>query len=213
MKTLLLILLPLVMLVFGSLAWALEADYVKYEADPEENLQTQGFGVHSGNGYAWRYMTDKHGFQIVLGGYTSGNNNNHFSNTLPAYNYNPPSPVTDTHNGRKYYVNIGANYIKPLKRTQFTLFYLHAGANWNYSDQRKYTQHYTYNSSFDNYYKVGNPTVSHNISSYVNIGAGPGFELTLGKYVKFAVELPVTYTGKDEFLMYIPQAGLYYYFK
>lgn len=219
MKRLLLIILPLVMVTYGSVAWAQNGkDYTV--ADYEETLTTQGFGVHfgnvSGNGYAWRYMTDNNGIQLVLGGYTSGDNSYHFPSTYSNYESNPAPFVYDRDPGRKYYINFGANYIKPLKRTQYSLFYVHAGVNWNYSDQRIYTQKYVYEteSGSENIYSLDDsPVISHKVKSYVNIGAGPGFELALGRYVKLALELPVTYTGKDEFLMYIPQAGLYYYFK
>lgn len=219
MKKLVLIALTLAILSCLNLAWAQNETTDESLNTPSVSMANQGFGVHfgnvSGSGYAWRYMNDKHGVQLVLGGFTTGDNGVFFSPQIPVAD---TLDTWDTENGRKYYMNFGVNYLKPLKQTEFTLFYLHAGLNWNYSDQKQYKQRYSLYSIPEDggnniYTKAGSPTVSHKISSYVNIGAGPGFEIALGRYVKLSLELPVTYTGKDEFLMYIPQAGLYYYFQ
>lgn len=184
------------------------------------NGNTHGFGVHfgnvSGNGYAYRYITDKLGIQLVVGGMTSGDN--HYSMPDQLIIYDSPHPLTTVRvdNGRKYNFNLGGNIILPLKRTTGSMFYLHAGTNWKYSDQKQYKQDYQRYSSSDyqaNYSPTGDVTTSHKMKSYFNVGIGPGVELSAGKYFKLALELPITYTGDNEFIMYIPQAGLYYYFK
>jgi hypothetical protein len=92
------------------------------------------------------------------------------------------------------------------------MFYIHAGANWKYSDQKYYHQDYQLVNNTE-YRAAGSVYTSHKVKSFFNVGIGPGAEIQAGRYFKLALELPVTYTGDKEFIMYIPQVGLYYYFK
>jgi hypothetical protein len=176
------------------------------------------FGIHfgnvSGNGYAYRYMTEKYGIQVVAGGFTSGSNSHSFADRIYRYDSNNDINLTLTDEGRKYSINLGGNLIVPLKKTENSLFYIHGGICWFYSDRKTYNRDYNIDNVYPGYYDaVGETYTTHKIRSYMNIGAGPGVELLVGKYFKLALELPVTYTGNDEFIMYIPQAGLYYYFR
>jgi hypothetical protein len=194
----------------------------KNQHNSDNDAETQAFGVHfgnvSGNGYAYRYLGQQLGIQLVGGGFTTGNNNASLPNrVIDNDNYtNPPSLITRTDDGRKYSFNLGGNLIFPLKRTGSALFYLHTGVCWKYSDLKIYKQNYSldYISNYTSYYEPsGGVYSSHKVKSYVNYGIGPGVELLAGKYFKLSLELPITYTGNDELIMYIPQAGLYYYFK
>lgn len=45
------------------------------------------------------------------------------------------------------------------------------------------------------------------------LGIGPGVELILGRNVRFTAELPITLNWQKYIVMWIPMAGLYYYFK
>ena len=45
------------------------------------------------------------------------------------------------------------------------------------------------------------------------IGAGPGFEIGYGSKFRLALEMPLTYNWKNDIIMYIPQVGIYYYFR
>jgi hypothetical protein len=215
----LMLIMTLLTVLMGSLI-AQETEAFIADNAPDTSIAAQGFGVHfgnvSGNGYAWRYLKEKWGVQLVVGGLTSGKNDYSFDEGYYNYDTNPASSVFQKDNGRKYYFNLGANGILPLSRTSSMLFYLHGGINWQYTDQQVYNQEYIYDysSGSTNYYdQSGDPTISHKIKSYANIGVGPGFEFFIGKNLKLALELPITYTGNNEFYMYIPQAGLYYYFK
>jgi len=187
-------------------------------SSPSNNVKNaQAFGVHfgyvSGNGYAYRYMTDKWGLQLVGGGYSLGSNSHDFSDRV----YNEDGTLASlirTDKGRKYSFDMAANVILPLQRTNNTLFYVHGGFCWQYSVQKVYEQSYIQSDDNIHYYDATGPTRSTNkIRSYTNVGAGPGAEFLIGKSFKLVLELPITYTGNDEFIMYIPQAGLYYYFK
>jgi len=203
----------------GLLLFAVNAFAVdKTPADNNAYNQRQGFGVHfgnvSGNGYAWRYIGAPLGIQIVVGGLTAGDNHYNYPDFFNDYDSNSEATIVRTDNARKYNFNVGANLILPLKQANGTMFYLHGGVNWKYADQKKYYR--TYHLEGESYYHTyaSDPVTSkHFIKSYCNIGAGPGVEIQAGKYFKLVLELPITYTGDEEFIMYIPQAGLYYYFK
>jgi len=183
----------------------------------EENGTSQGFGMHfgnvSGNGYSWRIIGEKLGVQLVVGGLTSGNSDYYLPDSF--YSYEPlPSPYVKRDNGRKYSFNSGLNLILPLKNREGMMFYLHGGINWMYSDTKQYKRLYVVDTGNANTFDAaGDVLTGHKIRSYVNIGMGPGFEYYVSKSFKIALELPMTYTGKGEFIMYIPQAGLYYYYK
>ncbi|MBM4400284.1 MAG: hypothetical protein FJ041_08165 [Candidatus Cloacimonetes bacterium] len=184
-------------------------------SSPAEEEGSHGFGIHfgnvSGNGYAYRYLGQELGIQVVVGGFTTGKNDPSFSPNI--YHYSNAPQISVTEKGRKYSFNLGGNLIFPLKKLENTVFYLHGGTCWVYSDQKLFTQKYNYSSSMEVYNISGKYETSHNIKSYVNFGAGPGVEMMAGKYFKLVIELPITYTGTKELIMYIPQAGLYYYFK
>jgi hypothetical protein len=189
-----------------------------YAQDNEENLkfENHALGVHfgnvSGNGYAYRYMAKNIGFQFVAGGYTSGTNHYNLPDQVSDYEGIGDVPRVFSDNGRKYSVNLGGNVILPLKRTENTLFYIHSGVCWFYSDTKRFNREYQYYNS-GLYSSDTDVFTSYKIRSYVNVGIGPGAEFLIGKYFKFVLELPITYTGNNELIMYIPQAGLYYYFK
>ncbi len=209
-----------VLVIMGLLLFTVNAFALGNGSDDSDVKYTQGFGVHfgnvSGNGYAYRYIGKDLGFQLVVGGLTDGDNHTNFPEA--AYTYDSPAPLTylRTEKGRKYNFNIGGNVILPLRKTTYSMFYLHAGANWKYSDQKIFSQYYDYDHTEygTSYYYPNEPIyTTHKVRSYCNIGIGPGVELQAGRYFKLALELPVTYTGDDEFIMYIPQVGFYYYFK
>ncbi len=207
--------------MFGLLALPAFAQEEEAMYEAGYSMDRHAFGIHfgnvSGNGYAYRFVEKDWGIQAVAGGFSTGSNKYSFPERF--YNYDSQdNPVTlaRTDNGRKYSINLGVNGILPLKRMENIMFYAHAGMCWFYSTQKKYHQEYTLDNSIAGQYyydPTGEVTSTTKTKSYVNIGAGPGVEVMVGKYFRLSLELPVTYTGKDEFIMYIPQAGLYYYFK
>jgi hypothetical protein len=209
-----------VLVVAGLLLLTVNAFAAEEKTIYKDGNSTQGFGIHfgnvSGNGYAYRYIGRDLGIQLVVGGLTDGNNHHSFAEEISEYGDSSPLTLMRTQKGRRYNFNIGGNFILPLRRTTGSMFYLHAGANWKYSDQKIFSQYYDYDHSeygTNTYYPTDQIYTTHKVKSYFNVGAGPGVELMAGKYFKLSLELPVTYTGDDEFIMYIPQAGLYYYFK
>jgi len=186
-------------------------------SDIYEQDSQQAFGIHfgnvSGSGLAYRYFLDKVGFQGVLGGYSSGNNTYSFRDSVFVEIAN--SKITLRDKGRRYSMNLGANVIYPLKKTDLFIFYLTGGLCWKYFNYKYYKQDYLPTTTTSLYYQQDPDGVYSNrdIKSYVNFGFGPGVEIKAGKFFKLSIELPVTYTGKHEFIMYVPAVGIYYYFK
>lgn len=179
----------------------------------------QAFGLHfgnvSGNGFAYRYFLEKVGFQAVLGGYSSGNNTYNLPDQIVFTSASVPEPqYTRKDKGRKYNLNLGLNAIYPLKRTDIFTFYLTGGMCWKYFNNKYFNRDYvesqpgslTYNAQTEVY-------DSREVKSYVNFGFGPGVEIEAAKFFKLSIELPITYTGKHEFIMYVPSVGIYYYFR
>lgn len=90
--------------------------------------------------------------------------------------------------------NLGANLIGVIDNFKSGRFYVMAGGMiGSSSDENEYGEDVT--------------------NSYWCFGVGPGVELELFKNIRFAVELPFTYNNDNELIMYIPQGGIYYYFK
>ena len=87
--------------------------------------------------------------------------------------------------------NISGTFYYILKNWQTSRFYLLAGT-----------------TIFDIYNNIQNED-----DTFVNIGIGIGLEFPLTKYFHLSVEWPWYYDGKLEFLKFIPQAGVHYYFK
>jgi hypothetical protein len=218
MKRALILIIMLGLLALPAFARDGEAEY-----EAGYSMDRHAFGIHfgnvSGNGYAYRFVEKDWGVQAVAGGFSTGSNKYSFPDRFEnSDSQDNPVSLIRTDNGRKYSINLGVNGILPLKRMENIMFYAHAGMCWFYSTQKRYHQLYTRDDSitdqYSYYYDItGEAYSSNKTKSYVNIGAGPGVEVMVGKYFRLSLELPVTYTGKDEFIMYIPQAGLYYYFK
>ncbi len=179
---------------------------------------TQALGLHfgnvSGNGLSYRRFFDKWGIQAVFGGYSTGSNTYDFvERTIPPGDYNDPVYVMNDM-GKKYVLNLGLSGIYPLKKTELFTFYVTGGFSWDYSNRKNYKQDFLQpHPDSVYYYQDGDVYSKRVVRSYLNIGAGPGMEIKLGPYFKLAAEIPVTYTGKHEFIMYVPQVGIYYYFK
>ena len=177
----------------------------------------QAFGLHfgnvSGNGFAYRYFLEKVGFQAVLGGYSAGNNEYSFRDKINAVP--GETVITKRDKGRRYSMNFGANVIYPLKKTDLFTFYATGGLCWKYFTEKFYNQDYAPSAADTLYFYPDSDGVytTRDTKNYVNVGLGPGVEIKAGKYFKLCIELPITYTGKHEFIMYVPAVGIYYYFR
>jgi hypothetical protein len=189
---------------------AVSAEYVAPNTD-----STQALGLHFGNvsgcGISYRYFRNAWGLQTVLGGYNNG------SNKYPSTLKEPPHPHADsfvhTDTGKKYFLNLGLNGIYQLKKTNLFNLYLTGGFCWSYYNRKNYHITYTVDTTDTTRFNAGAYSIDHTNKSFLSVGVGPGFEAKLGKFFKLSLELPITYTGRHEFIMYVPQVGLYYYFR
>ncbi|MFA6720620.1 MAG: hypothetical protein WCR92_04310 [Candidatus Cloacimonadaceae bacterium] len=134
--------------------------------------------------------------------------------------------VTLTENGRYNVANLGLNYIYTLDK--FDVFrqkdhgrlYVMAGGSYEYYRQNTFSKDYHWvqaadSTDYDHYEPVNDddPFKTSALEHRWTAGAGLGVELGFGKNFRVALELPVTYNWEKRIVMYMPQIGLYYYFK
>ena len=97
--------------------------------------------------------------------------------------------------------NIGVNLFKTMHCSKRSKLYVLGGAALynTYEDDNWYDDYYDDNSN-----------------TAITVGGGFGFDYKLSEYIRFNFEWPVTFffsTGNTNIYMYIPQAGIHYYFK
>jgi hypothetical protein len=187
---------------------------------------TQAFGVHFGtltsSGYAMRFMGEKHGLQFTLGAYTLGNNEPFFDETTGWYEGNDYTPddtlITIERGGRASAINAGINYLYTLDHFKGGRFYILSGGSYQYYQRKIFEQDYLWGPcpDYDSLYcynLTGTEREKYKVEHRWTVGAGPGIEIALSKQLRIAVEIPITYNWKNDIVMWIPQAGIYYYFK
>ena len=182
----------------------------------EESNNTRGLGMHfgtvSGNGYSYRVFNNDLGFQLTFGAYQYGNNTPKFSDTV--YSYDGTSSISITKKGKKTLGSFGVNALSVLTKTDVNRFYLQFGFSYLVDRTDKYTQDYSSVPNKSTYYILdGEKTHTVKNSDEWTIGIGPGLEIGGNNNLRMAIELPITYNQSQELIMYIPQIGLYYYFK
>ncbi|MBW6513935.1 MAG: hypothetical protein K0B87_04160 [Candidatus Syntrophosphaera sp.] len=209
----------LLLTVFMLLALALSAEI--------QNSRT-AIGVHAGtqssSGYAMRWMDGLNGLQLTVGAYTRGSDEIRFPTQY--YDWDSwdesDSLITVKKNGREASGNMGLNYIRTIDEFRNGRFYVFAGGYYKYFQRKQYTQDYSlvtvsdtiYNDSYHYYIPVAGTEDSElKVQHRWAVGAGPGFELYLGKQFRLALELPITYNWKHDIAMWYIQGGIYYYFK
>lgn len=192
---------------------------------------SSAFGVHFGtstaSGYSMRWMGPKNGLQATLGAYTTGSSEPNFSPTTGGYWDEETDPdwvpddslITVERGGRTSAISGGINYIHVLDNFKGGRFYILAGGSYKYHQQKVFSNDYLWgvspwDSAYYCYNLVDDSEKSHyEIEHRWTVGAGPGIEIALSKQVRFSVELPLTYNWKNNIVMWVPQVGLYYYFK
>jgi len=181
----------------------------------KEESRNTGLGFHfgtiSGNGFSYRKYYNKSGLQVTLGGFTSGSKE--INNSIYG-NYNGASIITITENGRKTKLSSAINYVRTLDTNQVGRFYIVAGGSLLSSFIRQYEidyqmvdwTHYTLIKDHPERKKWDSDYASY-------FGFGLGFDFNLGQNFHCTVELPLTVDEESEIKMYIPQVGIYYFFK
>ena len=193
-------------------------------------------GTQSGSGYSMRFMGEKHGFQATIGAVTWGNDDVYFPDRYYYWygdfdaveNLEVPGDtlVTLRQDGRVNIANLGLNYIytldkfNVLEQKDHGRLYVMAGGSYQYNRQNVLSKDYNWIPPADStqggfYGPVNNddPVKNSTLQHRWTAGAGLGVELGFGKNFRVAVELPVTYNWESRIVMYIPQIGIYYYFK
>lgn len=163
------------------------------------------FGTSAGNGYSMRWINGDQGLQCTFGAITTGSNKN--VDYEDDYYWGSGS-YTTTAEGRRTALEFAANYLHTLDEYPNGKLYIMAGGSCRYIQKRMFKVDV-----------INNQTNWDTERSYLKqelrwtIGAGPGFEIGYNSKFRFALEVPLTYNWKDEIVMYIPQAGIYYYFR
>ena len=181
----------------------------------KEESRNTGLGFHfgtiSGNGFSYRKYYKKGGLQVTLGGITSGSKE--IYNTIYG-NYGSASIITITKNGRETKLSSAVNYVRTLDTSQVGRFYIVAGGSLLSSFIRQYE--IDYQMVEVNYYTriKDHPERKKWDSDYAYyFGFGLGYDFNLWENFHCVVELPLTIDNESEIKMYIPQAGIYYFFK
>jgi hypothetical protein len=145
-------------------------------------------GYISGSGFSYRVMDGKIGYQIA-GGLLYSKHEEEL--------YYSDEKYDEIYNGS----NISATFYYNLINKETSRFYLLAGTTF-FRVYEKY-------EDYDYYY---NAEIVESTNSYFNIGVGIGLEFPLTKHLHTSIDWPWYYDNKANFLKFIPQAGLHYYF-
>ncbi len=185
----------------------------------EENLKHGlGFtgGMISGSGFSYRQMNENYGFQFALGAITFGDGDEPDSEENGFWGEDTLDTYTMEDEGVFYYTNFGASYYKFLHKGERSLFYFLAGtaAYINFGSVEE--QIYEYNPDTQSWETSGEPTEETEVTIRTNIGIGIGIDYKLSENIHLNLDWPFVYSRcEDDFdlIMYIPQAGIHYYFK
>jgi len=171
------------------------------------------FGTVSGNGYSMRWMGEDLGLQLTLGALTSGSNNVRFSNYYYPDDDEAGSPISVEKKGRDRSLTGAINLIIMLDHFKRGRLYLAGGCSYTNYKKRVFTMDYI-ESSYNNYVLVEGSRREEDVLEHRwTAGLGPGVELGISSHFRIAFEVPITYNYKDDIVMYVPQVGLYYFFK
>ena len=192
----------------------------------EENLRHGlGFtgGMISGSGFSYRQMNENYGFQFAIGAITLGDMDDvEMESSMPGEVW---TDTTQTHTetiedeGIFYHTNLGASYYKFLHKGEKSVFYALIGAalytNFGTITEQDYV--YTYNENTGMWDSaIGTATENEEITLRTNFGIGIGIDYKLTENIHINLDWPFVYSRcEDDFdlIMYIPQAGIHYYFK
>jgi hypothetical protein len=175
-------------------------------------------GMLSGSGFSYRQINQKYGFQVTFGLLSYNNSSSDFSESYRTSGFGPDMDRTFTEEkyGRETNGNIGLMIYRILNRSNRSLFYGMIGLGNYFSDQVINKREYKYNYIESNTYlyePVGPITKDHKRDLTTNIGLGFGLEWSWTNNIHMIIEWPLIVTNDLDIYMYIPQAGIHYYFK
>ncbi|MBC8384534.1 MAG: outer membrane beta-barrel protein [Candidatus Cloacimonetes bacterium] len=178
-----------------------------------------GGGIISGSGFSLRKLSDKGGFQINLGAIIRND-----TGCDDCFDYDHSwltfEDTTEVFTERAYdgwgNINAGINLYKTLHNGRKSKLYLLAGTAGYLNFETRYEQDFAYNENDQEWEKNGDMRSTKDTELTINLGAGFGFDYKLSKNIRLNLEWPLAIsfsTGGTNIFMYIPQAGIHYYFK
>lgn len=175
-------------------------------------------GMLSGSGFSYRQINQKYGFQVAFGLISFRNESSDFSESYQTFGMGPKMDQTYTEEkyGRETNGNIGLMLYRILNRSNRSLFYGMIGVGSYFSDQVIYKREYkyTYIESDRYLYEPVSPMrKDHKRDLTTNFGLGFGLEWSWTNNIHMTIEWPLTVTNDLDIFMYVPQAGIHYYFK
>ncbi len=184
-------------------------------------------GMISGSGFSYRQLDETRGFQITFGlmSFNDGADEDEtwFSEGYTR-SYNPGGWTPDT--SRIYterdwgydgsWGNVGFMYYLPLHRAKKSTFYGMTGVSTYFTTETEYSKDYKYSILSDSTYSYGPVSdIKQTDKSTRDIffGIGLGIEYEILENIRISVDLPMTFSRSGNITMFIPQAGVHYYFR
>ena len=188
----------------------------------DENLRHGlGFtgGMISGSGFSYRQMNENYGFQFAFGALMNNSSDCEYC-FQESYESDWISVEDDFYTeysyGNTLNLNLGINFYKPLHKGKKSKLYLLAGTAGYLFSEDVTEQDYEYNDTDSLWVQSGQERIDINTEFTFNIGTGFGIDYNLSNNIKLNFEWPLVFSFQDgdmNILMYIPQAGIHYYFK
>ncbi len=190
---------------------------------PLQAEPTQGVGFAAGQlsgiGLSYRVLMENYGMQITLGA-ISLKENGYEEPYMPRYPYDPhyskanPPGFTQERWLRETDANIGLMFMKSLHKSKISTLYIFTGFcafySWDSIEEQYYEPVVT--DDYYDYAPVGEAKKRVRQNNTFFGGGGLGFEVRFSPNFRLAIEWPLTFTSDGDFIMYIPQAGLHYFF-
>jgi len=176
-------------------------------------------GQISGIGFSYRQMRTSFGFQVTAG-FISFKHDTEMSpgHTIP-YDRDiwvPSEKIIEEQSiERETHGSAGVNLFLILHKTDKSKFYFLTGVSTFFTHERIKVHEYQY-KLYDEAYSYEPTGKSYNESEYDQTlygGIGLGLELKITENIRFAFEWPLSISDEGDVYMYIPQAGLHYFFK
>ncbi len=188
-------------------------------ADP---IQGIGFaaGQLSGIGLSYRVMQEKYGLQITVGAISLKEDEPGYYDSRPQpYPPDASYPIDEsyleTYRVRETDANLGLLFMKTLHSSSRARLYALTGFCVFLQADTYEVQEYGLQHVDDekyHYVPVGDRKKETEQSSTFYGGFGIGIEIKFTPNIRLALEWPLSFSSDGDFVMYIPQAGLHYFF-
>jgi hypothetical protein len=187
-------------------------------AEPVRGL---GFaaGQLSGLGLSYRTMGEKYGFQVTFGALSlkqgDERGDNYQGDFDPQYWQPSTIPFSQKDRVRETDANLGLLIFKVLHSAKWSTFYAFTGASIFYQHETFEEYEYQYRIYDNKSYiidELSGPRNSSESTSTIYGGVGIGIEIKFTQNIRLGVEWPLTLSSEGDFIMYIPQTGLHYFF-